>query len=349
MQPIQLDLDSLKHLDDLVKDPNGLFYFKQGDIPDNESVYVRLLMPRVYSGRWFVQASDHWMKVGEKKVKVVSPELVGEQDLIKAWVHDIRTNPNVSSGQKALIKNDQVYDHQNHNFLFSCLILDNVKMMDGVVKDFQVRKDKVANFSCSISLLKQINVLVLDEQFATSSGKGIADPTNGYTFKITKSVVNKKTTYTVQLVVKSHPIDVSWEEKADDILLSQKRQMYSDAYMKDIFLQMFGAAATMADVEWRFPDVRDQDTSAIAVDTPKVDIPAAPKVEIPPVQAPTVNVPTVEAPTVEVPTVPSVELPNIPNVTVAPELDIPASLSNPGGMAGGAKSLLDAVQESMKG
>ncbi len=279
-----LDFEALKDLDSIIKTHEGnQFFFRQSEIQKGQPIYVRLLLPFTYSGRWFLQTFDHWLKIegNEKKVKVPSPVIIGEADYIDQALEQVKKSGNPQA--EALIKNDEYYTKQQ-SFLFNCLILENVQYNNfGQIVDYTVKNNKPCVFTCSAQILKQITGYIIHPQFNRPSGKSIADPEMGITLTISKEEsglgAKKKTDYKVIAVQQPHAIDASWEAAAEDLLGFQKRQMYSDKYMHSLVNQFFTGQPTMTEPEYRFPELRENKDAAVAA-------PAVASFTLPPVSAP---------------------------------------------------------------
>ncbi len=290
-----LDFEALKDLDSLIRtNDSNQFYFRQSEIQKSSPIYVRLLLPHTYSGRWFLQTFDHWFKLegNDKKTKVSSPIIAGEADYIDSVIEQIKRSADPSAN--ALIKNEDYYSKQQ-SFIFSCLILENVKYDNtGKIADYTVKNNKPCVFSCSPQILKAITNYVVHPQFNRPSGKSIADLENGVTLTISKDEsgtgAKKKIDYKVIAVQQPHPVSAEYEAQVENLLEQQKRQMYSDVYMHSVVTHLLTGRPTLQEPIYRYPELRTQrdttDTNTQTVPASSlaftVPAPAAPVFAAPP-------------------------------------------------------------------
>lgn len=360
MQPL-LDYAALENLDSEISSrDSAVFYMKQQDIEIGKPIHIRFLPPKPdYNGRYYITSINHWLQVGDKKVKVVSPKTIpGEHDFIDMCVDSVKMS--MDSGAKSLVSNPKLYDKQQI-FLLPAIILEDVKYgPTGEVVDFKVKNGKPCIFQCGPQVLKQINGIVINPQYANASGLSILSPSLGNTLTISKAKSGQKTDYLVQPWRFANAVDEAMVESCENIIDQQKRQMYSDAYQQSIFTHFLTGRPTMAEPEYRFPDLRQNATVTPEVTTsvpsfiPQVNVhtpapqaafqmpQAAPQVNThadvpvapPVVEQPAAVVPPVQAPVINLP-------PAVPPTNIGGDVnDLPASLGKPA-------NLFEAVQASL--
>lgn len=360
MQPL-LDYAALENLDSEISSrDSAVFYMKQQDIEIGKPIHIRFLPPKPdYNGRYYITSINHWLQVGDKKVKVVSPKILpGEHDFIDMCIDSVKVS--MDSGAKALVSNQKLYDKQQI-FLLPAIILEDVKYgPTGEVVDYKVKNGKPCIFQCGPQVLKQINAIVINPQYANASGLSILSPSLGNTLTISKAKSGQKTDYLVQPWRFANAVDEALVESCENIVDQQKRQMYSDAYQQSIFTHFLTGRPTMAEPEYRFPELRQNTTVTpevttavpsfipqVNVHTPapqaafqmpqvtaQVNIPAAAPVAQPFVEQPAAVVPPVQAPAINLP-------PAVPPTNIGGDInDLFVSFGKPA-------NLFEAVQASL--
>lgn len=352
MQPL-LDYAALENLDsEIASRDSAVFYMKQQDIETGKPIHIRFLPPKPdYNGRYYITSINHWLQVGDKKVKVVSPKIIpGEHDFIDMCIDSVKAS--MDRGAKALVENRKLYDKQQI-FLLPAIILEDVKYgPTGEVVDYKVKNGKPCIFQCGPQVLKQINAIVINPQYANASGLSILSPSLGNTLTISKAKSGQITDYLVQPWRFANAVDEALVESCENIINQQKRQMYSDAYQQSIFTHFLTGRPTMAEPEYRFPDLRQNTvtpevTTSVPSFIPQVNVhapaPQAPQVNIPasaPVAPPVVDqsagsfAPPVQAPVIDLPQA-------VPPTNIGGDInDLPASLGKPA-------NLFEAVQASL--
>ena len=148
MQPL-LDYAALENLDsEIASRDSAVFYMKQQDIEIGKPIHIRFLPPKPdYNGRYYITSINHWLQVGDKKVKVVSPKIIpGEHDFIDMCIDSVKVS--MDSGAKALVANQKLYDKQQI-FLLPAIILEDVKFSPtGEVAEYKVKNGKPCIFQC---------------------------------------------------------------------------------------------------------------------------------------------------------------------------------------------------------
>lgn len=358
MQPL-LDYAALENLDsEIASRDSAVFYMKQQDIEIGKPIHIRFLPPKPdYNGRYYITSINHWLQTGDKKTKVVSPKIIpGETDFIETCIDSVKVS--MDSGAKALIANQKLYDKQQI-FLLPALVLENVKYgPTGDVVSYDVKNNKPCIFQCGAQVLKQINAYVINPQYANASGLSILDPKLGNTLTISKAKSGQKTDYLVQSWRFANAVDETLVESCENIIDQQKRQMYSDKYQQSIFVHFLSGRPTMAEPEYRFPELRQNTTvtpdvtSAVPSFIPQVNVHSP---QVASVQMPQVTIPMVDpvAQPVQV-QAPQVTLPEAPAPTIVVDLpqavmptniggdinDLPITLAKPA-------NLFEAVQASL--
>jgi hypothetical protein len=368
MQPL-LDYAALENLDsEIASRDSNVFYMKQQDIEIGKPIHIRFLPPKPdYNGRYYITSINHWLQVGDKKVKVVSPKIIpGEHDFIDMCIDSVKVS--MDSGAKALVANQKLYDKQQI-FLLPAIILDDVRFgPTGEAIYYKVRNGKPCIFQCGPQVLKQINAYVINPQYANASGLSILSPSMGSTLTISKAKSGQKTDYLVQAWKKENAVDEALVESCENIIDQQKRQMYSDAYQQSIFTHFLTGRPTMAEPEYRFPDLRQNTvnpevTTSVPSFIPQVNVhtPApqaafqVPQVtpQVATVQVPQVNVPAVPpvaAPVAEQPAAsfaPSVQAPVIDLPQAVPPTNIGGDINDLPTNLGKPANLFEAVQASL--
>lgn len=348
-----LDLEALNNLDSILKhDDRNHYFFKQSEIPKGGSIALRILLPRTYSGFWFLQSQDHWMKLSgnDNKIKVVSPSMCGDTDLISDTIKEVKLRG--TPQQRQLVSSSDFYD-QNLGFMTHALILENIKYNAvGGISDYTVKNSKPCVFIFTTQILRQINDYFKHAQFNRASGKSIADIELGVTLTVSKSESGsgpkKKTDYRVIAIQTPHPVDAAYEDMCDDLLEGQKRQMYSDKYMGSIIQHFFNGVPTMAEPEYRFQELRDTNNAVISpilgvvvpnivqpVGSPTTAVP--PPISLPPAEPIVQDIPAAEIPSVIMPPIAAVPVVPTPVVAAAVVSETAPTLS-----------LFESLQQSMK-